>query len=104
MGGEYAEHTVRVASRGEEEKQGSAWEAEECSEEGQEHLRGARVWERERHQLCECAEQAEYEQQDEHGQQTHTAGEVSKYGPTAPARPGASTVPRPAAAGSSSTL
>ena len=55
---------------------GSAWEAEECSEEGQEHLRGARVWERERHQLCECAEQAEYEQQDEHGQQTHTAGEV----------------------------
>merc|ERR1712183_94715 len=58
---EHAEHTVGVAARGEEEKQGSAWKAEECSEEGQKHIRGTRVWERERHQLGECAEQAEYE-------------------------------------------
>ena len=40
---------------------GSAWKAEECGEEGQEHLGGTGVWERERHQLGECAEQAEYE-------------------------------------------
>ena len=40
---------------------GSAWKAEECGEEGQKHLGGARVWERERHQLGKCAEQAEYE-------------------------------------------
>ena len=152
---------------------GSAWEAEECGEEGSEHLWGARVRQRQRHQLCERSEQAEHQQQDEHRQQAHTTGQVhidgvqvleevqqenifkrvffnivcllrsaskdrlnaskgekekptpaqhnakfdqmfdkagtaeaksSTPGPTAPARPSASTVPRPAAAGSSSTL
>merc|ERR1711962_815796 len=45
-------------------------------------LSGARVRQRQRHQLCERSEQAEHQQQDEHRQQAHTTGQVSKQGPT----------------------